>query len=198
MPGPPTIAPEIRGAILVGGESRRMGRPKALIEYAGRSFAARVADAVREATLERVTVGGGALPPDLEALPRLPDAAGLFGPLAGILAALRHRPHSAWLVAACDLPLLDTAAVRWLVAHRVPGALAILPRLAPTRVEPLLAVYEPAARDLLEAWAASGERSLQGLAREAGILTPEPPAAIARAWRNVNTEADLGALPALA
>ena len=196
MSGPQAIAPEVCGAILVGGASRRMGRPKAFVEYAGRSFAARVADALRAELPEVVAVGRGALPRDLGAIERLDDAAGIAGPLAGILALLRQRPRSAWLVAACDLPLLDPAAVRWLLGQRGTASLAILPRLEPSRVEPLLALYEPAASSLLEPLAARGERSLQGLALEPGVSIPTPPAALAAAWRNVNTEEELRLLEA--
>jgi molybdopterin-guanine dinucleotide biosynthesis protein A len=72
---------------------------------------------------------------------------------------------------------------------------AVLPRLGESRVEPLLAVYEPGALPLLEALAQSGGRSLQGLAHALGVATPEPPAAIADAWSNVNDEDDLRSLP---
>jgi molybdopterin-guanine dinucleotide biosynthesis protein A len=173
-----------------------MGRPKALLEYAGRSFAARVADALRGQVGEIHAVGDGPLPADLGEVVRLADAPGLEGPLAGIVAALRHRPESAWLIAACDLPLADPAAVRWLLEQRGPERVAVLPRLGADRVEPLLAVYEPGALPILEALAERGERSLQALAREAGVATPAAPAAIAGAWRNVNDEDDFRGLAA--
>jgi molybdopterin-guanine dinucleotide biosynthesis protein A len=172
-----------------------MGRPKALLEYAGRSFAARVADALRGQVAEIRLIGDGPLPADLGEIARLADAPGLEGPLAGIIAALHHRPESAWLIAACDLPLADPSAVRWLLAERRPERVAVLPRLGESRVEPLLAVYEPGALPLLEALAQSGGRSLQGLAHALGVATPEPPAAIADAWSNVNDEDDLRSLP---
>jgi len=172
-----------------------MGRPKALLEYAGRSFAARVADALRAELVEIHAVGDGPLPPDLGEVERIADAGALEGPLAGIVAALRHRPDCAWLIAACDLPLADSRAVRWLLAQRAAGRLAVLPRLGKSRVEPLLALYEPAALPVLERLARRGERSLQSLAREPGVATPEPPAEIAPAWRNVNEEEDFRGLP---
>ncbi len=195
MPGPSAIAAEVWGAILVGGESRRMGRPKARLEYGGRSFAARVARALESAVAGLVAVGGGELSPDVSGLERLQDVAGVPGPLGGILAALRHRPRSAWLVAACDLPLATPAAAHWILAQRSGDSIAVLPRLGTTRIEPLFALYEPAALDLLEALAARGERSLQSLAQQPGVATPTPPGELAAAWRNVNTEEDLHALP---
>ena len=183
----------LAGAILIGGESRRMGRPKSALDYRGKSFAARVAEALRAVAREAFFVGDGELPADVPPLPRLADVAGIAGPLGGVLAALRHRPESAWLIAACDLPLIDARATRWLAAQRA-GQVAILPRLAPDRVEPLFALYEPASRILLEALAARGERSLQSLGGEVDVSTPEPPPELAPAWRNVNTPADLDRL----
>lgn len=187
-------ATPVRGAVLVGGQSRRMGRAKSWIPFEGRSFAARVAGVLGDAAAEACFVGAGELPPDAPALTRLADAPGVAGPLGGILAALRHRPDSAWLVAACDLPLLTIAAARWLLGQRGNSRLAILPRLAPDRIEPLLAVYEPAALELLEKLAQGRERSLQSLALATGVVTPTPPPELATAWRNVNTEEDLRAL----
>jgi molybdopterin-guanine dinucleotide biosynthesis protein A len=195
VPGPSAIAAEVWGAILVGGESRRMGRPKAHLEYGGRSFAARAAAALAGSVTGIVAVGGGELPREVLGLERLVDVPGVRGPLGGILAALRHRRGAAWLIVACDLPLATPAAANWILAQRAADRLAILPRLGATRVEPLFALYEPAAAALLEALAAGGERSLQGLAQEPGVATPTPPLELATAWRNVNSEEDLLALP---
>ena len=191
MPGPSAIASELWGAVLVGGASSRMGRSKARLEHGGRSFTAIVAAALWPHVFGVVAVGAGELPADAGPLPRLDDVPGIAGPLGGVLAALRHRPRCAWIVAACDLPLLDDAAVGWLRSQRAPDRAAILPRLAASGVEPLCGLYEPAALALLEALAARGERALQGLARESTVATPSPPEALARAWRNVNTPEDL-------
>ncbi len=58
-------------------------------------------------------------------------------------------------------------------------------------VEPLLALYEPEARELLEQAAATGGRAPHHLAEHTSVFTPPPPPELAQAWRNVNTPDDL-------
>jgi molybdopterin-guanine dinucleotide biosynthesis protein A len=134
----------------------------------------------------RAVAGRGA------ALPRLADAVGVAGPLAGLLAALRAG-HAAWLVVPCDLPLLSPAAIEWLVAQRGAGRWAVLPRVN-GRVQPLLALYEPEALALVEAIAMSGSPSPSRLAGHPRVASPVPPEALAPAWSSANTPAELARL----
>jgi molybdopterin-guanine dinucleotide biosynthesis protein B len=180
-----------RAGVLVGGASRRMGRPKEAIEIAGRPLLARVAEALAPAGAVTLLGGGGAA-----ALPRLPDVPDAHGPLAGILAALRWEP-ACWVVASCDLPRLRADAVEWLLAQRRPGRWAVLPRVGGV-VQPLLAVYEAQALPLLEALAAEGAAAPSRLEGQAHVATPEPPAELAACWRGVNTPQELAALGGLA
>jgi len=184
------LAP-LRAGLLVGGSSRRMGRPKALVELAGRAFAERVADALRAVANDLVLLGDGPVPEALAGLPRLEALPGLRGPMAAVLAALRAAPDCAWLLAACDQPLASVAACRWLLDERRADRLAVMPRLGDGPVEPLLAVYEPGARGPIEALAASGERSLQPFGRDARVLRPRPPDALAGAWSSIDDPAEL-------
>jgi len=110
----------IHGGILIGGGSTRMGRPKHLLEHNGRSFVESVADTVGERLADRVLLGSGSVPDTLAGLGRIPDPPGVIGPIAGLLAALRWAPGSAWLVVACDQPLVTPEALDWLLAQRRP------------------------------------------------------------------------------
>jgi molybdopterin-guanine dinucleotide biosynthesis protein A len=195
--------PPLAAGLLVGGAGLRMGRPKALVELGGVPLAARVAAAVAAVAPELFLLGAGEVPEALAGRPRLSDAPGVAGPLAGLLAALRAAPERAWLLVACDQALASSAACRWLARERAAERIAILPRLVPERIEPLLAIYEPAALGELERMAAAGELSLQPLARVAGVATPAPPSALAAAWTSVDTpellaELECGARPPFA
>lgn len=190
MSAPESLAP-LRAGMLVGGSSRRMGRPKALVRLEGRQFAERVAEALRSVAVDLVLLGDGPVPESLDGLPRLADPSGLRGPMAAVLAALRARPDSAWLIAACDQPLASAAACRWLLAARRRDRLAVLPALGQGPAEPLLAIYEPGARGPIEDLAAAGERSLQPFARLDRVSRPQPPEEIAEAWRSVDSEPQL-------
>jgi molybdopterin-guanine dinucleotide biosynthesis protein A len=150
-----------------------------------------VVAAVEPCVARVVLLGAGEIPKSCQRLTRLADPPGLAGPLAGILAAMRWKPDVTWLIAACDLPLVTPAAINWLLEQRAPGRVAVLPRASDRGVEPLLAVYEPQAREILEELAASGYHAPHRVAEHDAVFAPTPPADLVRAWRNVNTPGDL-------
>ena len=178
------------GGLLVGGASRRMGTPKPLLAVGGRALGEIVAAALAPHVAGLVLLGDGAVPPALADLPRLPDAPGARGPLAGLLAALGARRRAGWLVAACDQPWLTAEAVAWLVARRGQGAVAVLPRRSRGGIEPFPGIYEPAAGPELRRLA-RGRASLQDLAGRPGVATPWLPPRWRPAWRGVNTPREL-------
>lgn len=179
---------------LLGGTSSRMGRPKQLLELGGKTFLERVVRAVSGHAEGVVLLGAGEVPHACSELVRLPDPPGLGGPLAGLLSAQRWAPTAAWVVVACDLPLLDGKAVEWLLDQRAPGRWAVLPRDEEGRLEPLAAVYEPQARPLLERLATTDLAAPRKIAENAKVFSPEAPRAVRDALRNVNTGAELRAL----
>ena len=182
----------VRGCVLIGGKSTRMGTPKHLLTAAGRTWLARAAELLAGACESVVIAGAGDVPDELAGCVRLADAPDARGPMAGVLAAMRWAPRASWLVAACDLPHLSADALRWLLAQRRPGVWATVPKSPGSDgVEPLLACYDFRARNLLEALAAEGEYSLSALAGQAKVASPNVPAELAAAWTNVNTPSDL-------
>ena len=76
------------------------------------------------------------------------------------------------------------------MSRRKPTVRAILPRTASDRVEPLLAVYEPTMKDILERRAEMGRYGFQKLAGLRGVSCPRPPDEIRDAWISVNTLED--------
>jgi len=178
----------LRSALLVGGEGRRFGGPKQLAPFAGSTFGARVAAALAAVAGPPLIVGAGPLPAGLESLRRISDAPGSRGPIAGILGAFAVAPDAAFLVAACDQPLLSRAALDWLLARRRTDAIAVVARLGAGGIEPLPALYEPSARAVLEELAAAGG-SLQPLGRRTDVVIDSPPPELASAWTSVDTEA---------
>ena len=85
------------GAVLAGGDSRRMGTDKAHIEISGSSFLDRVAAALNEATHRVVVLGG-----PREGYESWPDEAIGSGPLAGVVTALNRMTEDRALVVAVD------------------------------------------------------------------------------------------------
>jgi len=184
--------PPVFGCVLIGGRSTRMGRPKHLLRQGRGTWLEHTVGCLRPVAEKVVIAGAGEVPRALADAAHLPDAPGVGGPLAGILAAMRWAPWATWLVAACDMPHVSREALEWLLSTRLPGVWAALPRPAGGRgVEPLLAHYDFRALAILEDLAAEGNFSPSRAANHPKALTPTPPAALHRAWQNVNTPEDL-------
>ncbi|MEP6899002.1 MAG: NTP transferase domain-containing protein [Rhodanobacter sp.] len=146
------IAPPIYGLLLSGGASKRMQRDKALLSYAGEPQLLR-AWRLLQAVTERAFVS---LRKDQQddplraGMPQIVDRYDAIGPAAGILSAQETYPDIAWLVLACDLPLLDEDTLRLLTAARDPAAdaTAFISRFDGLP-EPLCALWEPSSHALL-------------------------------------------------
>jgi len=185
------------GLVLAGGHSSRMRTDKAALSYGRRPqleqafelLAPRVSLAyvsVRaEQTRERLRA----------AYPQIVDGAAGSGPIAGIIAAQARHPDAAWLVLACDLPLLDGATLDHLIAGREAGRLCTAFRSVFDGLpEPLCAIYEPASREPILAHVAAGRDCPRKflLAHDILLLDPVRPAAL----DNANTPQDFEGLRA--
>lgn len=176
------------GGVLVGGASTRMGRPKHLARVGGRSLLQRVADALSPHGQGVVLLGEA---PRTASRRRVPDAPGVAGPLAGMLAALRWHPAATWVIAACDMPALTPQALAWVLSHRRPGVWAVIPQNARGHLEPLAALWEPQAAPLLEDLLLRGVVAPRLVVPHPKILTPPLPPDLAPAFANVNTPDEL-------
>lgn len=146
------------GLVLVGGKSSRMGTEKALLQYAGKPQVQRAYELIArycDGVFLSIHPDQAAVA-EFAAFPQIIDtAAGVSGPLAGILSALRANPHAAWLVVACDLPFLDETTMAHLVQNRNRRQIATAYRSPHDGLpEPLCAIYEPHSAGHLKAMAA--------------------------------------------
>ena len=155
----------VAGVVLAGGASRRMGTPKASLEWHGSTLLRRVVGLVGRAVdgpMIVVAASGQALPelpPD--AIVRADPREGL-GPLQGLavgLAAAAGIGVPAAVVCPTDVPLLHPAVLRRVVAHLRDGVDVALP-VVDGRAEPLLAAYRTSLAPSVETWLAAGERRL--------------------------------------
>lgn len=126
-------------AILAGGESRRMGRNKALVEFGGRQLIRRVADALGGLSDDCFIVGGSASDYAHLGLRHAPDLYDLRASMVGIYSALAAARHEYCLVVSCDMPFVEPELGRRLAA-RAPGRDAAVP-VSDQGLEPLFAVY---------------------------------------------------------
>jgi len=134
----------VNAFILAGGQSTRIGRDKALLEFRGRPLIEHALDKLRALDFSPRIAGNR---PDLAPYaPVVPDHYPGSGPLAGIEAALSASDADLNLFLPIDLPLLPIEFLRWMTARaRETRAVATIPHLE-GRPQPLCAVYH---RDLL-------------------------------------------------
>lgn len=110
---------QLNGLVLAGGKSVRMGRDKAAIQWYSKEQQYHLAD-VLNVLCEEVTISCKEIADHYNLLEYkfLPDAVKEAGPLGAILTALQKEPGKAWLVVACDLPLVNIATLEYLIKNR--------------------------------------------------------------------------------
>src|SRR5579883_2977572 len=186
------VAP-LYGLALAGGRSSRMQRDKAALEYAGRTQLERAMELMMP-LVERafVSVRRDQTGDPLRArFAQIVDSGEVDGPIAGIVAAQTRHPDAAWLVLACDLPLLDQQTLEHLLRSRRPEKQATAYRSSHDGLpEPLCAIYEPSSREAIRAYLASGRDCPRKFLINSDtelIEQPEP-----GALDNVNTPKEYG------
>jgi len=190
-----TVAP-IKGLVIAGGFSRRMGRDKVLLTYHDVPQALWTHRLLQQSCNE-VWIGcrpGQDVGPAND-LPRIHDREANRGPAEGIAAALAHDPSSAWLVVACDLPRLSPGVLRDLLRARDSQALATAYCSAHDGLpEPLCAIYEPGIRPLIEAALLRERNCPRKILLEAGERVRLLPPRSDGALDNFNTPEEAAAL----
>jgi len=185
------------GLVLAGGRSTRMCRDKAALTYAGRSQLERAMELLA-AHVTRAYVSVRADQGDDPLRSRfatIADAVDNLGPIAGLLAAQARHAQGAWLVLACDLPLLDAATLAALVRERDPRRIATAYRSSHDGLpEPLCAIYEPASHEPLAAYVAAGRTCPRKFLLQSDVRLLDEPNP--RALDNVNTPEEYGAVMA--
>ncbi len=192
--------PPVQGLVLAGGQSTRMRRDKAVLPYGGRTQLERACElAARHTAGVFVSVRAGqATDPQRARWPLILDSVDGGGPLVGIRSALAAQPGIAWLVLACDLPLLSDEVLATLLRARA-GGLAADPRLLATAYrsthdtlpEPLCAIWEPAAAAALAKFQESGGNCPRRFLMRHPALLLDP--VDAHALDNINTPEEYAA-----
>lgn len=178
----------VYGLVLAGGASRRMHADKAALLYQDTPQLQRAYELL-QSVCAKVFVSTRT-DQQHESLrsrwPLIVDRHADLGPLAGIAAAQAAHPEVAWLVIACDLPLLTTKSLHYLLQQRDASRLATAYRSPQDQQpEPLCAIWEPSSVAMISAAIAAGEFSPRALLQHWPVKlidAPEP-----EHLNNVNT-----------
>ena len=181
--------PLVSGLVLAGGQSLRMGRDKGQINWHGKPQREYAADLLR-GFCEEVFISCRAEQQLESNFPTLPDSFIELGPYGAILSAFRQQPDRAWLVVACDLPLLDHATLAFLQKNRQSRRVATAFQNPQNQMpEPLITIWEPKSYAVLLSFLAQGYSCPRKvlLNSDSLILNAPNPAALT----NVNTKEEM-------
>lgn len=142
--------------ILIGGKSSRMGTDKSLLDYHGKPQREYLFDLAKKFCSEvYFSCRAEQFFSENTIVDKNPS-----GPISGILSAFNHNPDTAWLIVACDMPLLDEANFELLLQHRNKDKIATAffnpENNAP---EPLFTIYEPNSFEILSSQLETGNKS---------------------------------------
>jgi molybdenum cofactor guanylyltransferase len=150
--------PELNGLVLAGGKSLRMGYDKSALNWFGKEQRYHVADLLKPLCKDVFISCRADQKQKINAgYPVLEDTFTGLGPYGAILSAFREQPDRAWLVVACDLPLLDTDTLQFLIGQRKTAATATAFNSPYDEFpEPLITIWEPKSYPVLLAFLAQG------------------------------------------
>lgn len=196
--GPSPAFSKISAIILAGGESRRMGRDKAWIEWEGRPLIGWAVERVRRIGIKEVFISGR---PDGDysrlGCPVLLDLEPGLGPLGGIERGLHHCTSPLLLVLAVDMPRITVECLGRQVA-RCDRLTGIVPWRG-DRWEPLAAIYpkrcHPFAFGLFTHGVRAARDFVDECARERAVKRWNVPASQAYCFTNWNHRGDMDRVP---
>ena len=147
--------PPIKGLVLAGGQSLRMGRDKGLLNYFGKSQRSYTVELLQKCSLE--TKLSVRKEQEVQEAEVIEDVFLGLGPFGAICSAFQYDPNCAWLVLATDLPYVDEELIRKLLNHRNPSKVATAVKgIKKEFPEPLVTIWEPRAYPLMLQFLARG------------------------------------------
>ncbi|WP_405609778.1 NTP transferase domain-containing protein [Polaribacter sp. Asnod1-A03] len=152
------IAP-VKGLVLVGGKSTRMGTDKSELNYFGKPQKEYVKILLENQNLETFY----SVQPfdfardDNSNDDEISDKFINLGPFGGICSAFQKDPNAAWFVLATDVPFVNEEIIQLVLKHRNPSkAATAIQGKGKDFPEPLITIYEPKAYPILLQYLAQG------------------------------------------
>ena len=143
----------VKGLVLVGGKSTRMGQDKSNLDYFGKPQKIVAKELLESNNLETFYSVQNASEYDDE----IHDKFLNLGPFGGICSAFQKDPNAAWFVLATDVPFVNDQIIKLLLNQRNPGKIATaIKGKGKDFPEPLITIYEPKAYPILLQYLAQG------------------------------------------
>ncbi|MES2268709.1 MAG: NTP transferase domain-containing protein [Bacteroidota bacterium] len=184
--------PVLNGLVLAGGKSTRMGIDKGTMNWFGKEQRYHMADLLKKHCSEVfISCRDEDQQKEIDAdYLTLTDTFTGLGPYGAILSAFRQQPDAAWLVVACDLPLVDANLLQHLVTNRSTATIATaFQSNYQDFPEPLITIYEPKSYPVLLQFLAQGYSCPRKVLINSDVTVLQAPDKDALA--NVNTPEEL-------
>ena len=149
---------KVNGYILAGGNSRRMGADKGMLQVGGKSMVEHIAETINPFSSEINIITNSRNYDDLGYV-IYADVIKNCGPMGGIYTALSYSNTERNLIVSCDMPLLAKEVVQFIVESSTDTQITIPEHGG--ELEPLCAIYDKSCRDRFEALLKNGEYKLQ-------------------------------------
>lgn len=187
------VEDELVGVVLTGGESKRMGHPKALLPYKGMPLFYHLAKMLQNVFTNVVlSHRKDRFEIPFDEWPVIEDSADLGGPLTGLLSTLENLNNPV-LCIPCDTPFMDETTIRYLVEKRDKNQFCtVFYNQENGFYEPLIGIWELSAIPVLRDNLSRGQFSFQKILREHHIRKIRPPDM--SALQNINTMPEWEAL----
>ena len=139
--------PPLSGLVLAGGKSQRMGQDKGLMDYHGLPQREHVFQLLRKFTDHVFMSCRPEQQSEFEGkFETIQDSISGLGPFGALISAFREHPNHAWLVVACDVPLVNELTISELLQGRNPSKVATSFHNKETGFpDPLVTIWEPKA-----------------------------------------------------
>lgn len=167
---------KLYGLVLAGGKSTRMGHDKSVINWHGKEQRYYAADLLHQFCNEVFISCREEQVPEIDCRYKtITDNVEGKGPVVGILSAFETKDDAAWLVVACDLPLIDKATIEYLICKRDTNKVATTYKSPHDGLpEPLITIWEPNAKETLYAFKEQGYNCPRKALINSDILMLEP------------------------
>lgn len=181
---------KLNGLVLAGGKSVRMGHDKSIINWRGKEQRYFIADLLAQFCDEVYISCRAEQQGEIDIhYKTITDNVEGKGPIVGILSALEQSNDLAWLVIACDLPLIDELTIKHLIDSRDANKVATTYKSPHDGLpEPLITIWEPRSVEALHSFRAQGYNCPRKVLinSDTHIIEPQNPQALI----NANTPED--------
>jgi molybdopterin-guanine dinucleotide biosynthesis protein A len=150
------IAP-VKGLVLVGGKSTRMGTDKSELNYFGKPQKEVAKELLENSSLQTFYGVQKGSENVAEVSKEIHDKFLNLGPFGGICSAFQKDPNAAWFVLATDVPFVNDEIIKLVLQKRNPSKVATaIKGKGKDFPEPLITIYEPKAYPILLQYLAQG------------------------------------------